>query len=342
MILIIFLLLIVKTSSQLCTCAVDSQIISPWTYPLSSENTPKCDLRMSMNCRHSIMWTYYLQNLKNNKISIMISINKINNCTNYICNSNSFFFYSDRKKTIQDLGTTLIKTGDWYNSKTLFGSVSRNTLYGNPYLFINYKNLSFKIYDNKGMFPQGNMGFVRSGENLCSTAYSCSFLNTKFYNGIGYGEYVHGSVDNNEEIPYWICFYLHFIDNHVNICADPINKKYARIHILLSNGTYVQDQSESIYHSLIPNILWKSNKSKKIYFIDWNIKINMLKIEIHAKPTIKNSEFCINKICFWIGTTNLFINKYKVGIGITEIFNFTKPISKKELFSKFVNKNYNL
>jgi hypothetical protein len=338
MILFLFFLLFVKSNSQLCTCAVEtnSHYNSPWTHPLGSESTPKCDLRMSMNCRHSIMWTYYLQNNFQNKISVMISVNSIDNCTDTYCISNSFFFFSNRYTTFTDIGETIIKNGDWYFSNTFSGNVSRMTLYNNPYLFINYKNLSLKIFDNYGMFPQGNMGFVKSGNHICSTAYSCSLLNTKFKYGIGYGEYVHGTIDENEKIPYWTCFYLHFQNNHVNICADPKNKKYARIHILLSNNTYLQEQNESVYNSLVPNIFWKSPKSKQIYYIDWTINISILNIVIHAKPTIKNSEFCIKDNCFWIGTTNLYINNYKVGIGITEIFNFTIPTSKKKLFNKFV------
>jgi hypothetical protein len=170
MLILLLFLLFINVNSQLCTCAVNSSVNSPWVYPWGSENTPKCDIRMSMNCRHSIMWTYYLQNIDNNKISIMISINKINNCTNNLCIANSFFFYSDRINTYQDIGITYVKTGDWYFSKTLLGNVSRLTLYGNPFLFINYKNFSLKIYDNKGMYPQGNFGFVRSGNDTCSTA----------------------------------------------------------------------------------------------------------------------------------------------------------------------------
>jgi hypothetical protein len=338
MILLLLLLLLINCNGQLCTCAVDSykSFNSPWTYPWGSENTPKCDIRMSMDCRHSIMWTYYLQNVFPNKISVMISINSIDNCTNNICSSNSFFFYSDRTNTYKDIGKTIIKTGDWYNSNTFFGNVSRITLYNNPFLFIRYKKLSLKIFDNYGMFPQGNMGFVRSGNYICSTAYSCSILYTKFNNGIGYGEYVHGTIDQSEEVPYWTCFYLHFQNNHVNICADPVNKKYARIHILLANNTYLEEQNEFIYYSLIPNLSWRSPHSKQIYFIDWTININLLNIVIHAIPTIKNSEFCIKDDCFWIGTTDLYINNYKVGIGITEIFNFTNPTSKKKLFNKFI------
>ena len=81
--LILFVLSIIGSNSQLCTCAVESNshYNSPWTYPFGSETTPKCDLRMSMNCRHSIMWTYYLQNNFLNKISIMISVNSIDKCT---------------------------------------------------------------------------------------------------------------------------------------------------------------------------------------------------------------------------------------------------------------------
>ena len=107
-------------------------------------------------------------------------------------------------------------------------------------------------------------------------------LHTKLKNGIGYGEYVHGSIDKNEKIPYWTCFYLHFMASHVNICADPINKKYSRIHILLSNNSYIQDKGEHIFNSLIPNKYYKS-KSNKIYYIDWNIEIQAVLTNILEK-----------------------------------------------------------
>ena len=55
------------------------------------------------------MWTYYLQNNFQNKISIMISVNSINNCTDTFCISNSFFFFSDRINTFTDIGKTIIK-----------------------------------------------------------------------------------------------------------------------------------------------------------------------------------------------------------------------------------------
>lgn len=336
-ILIFFLLLLSNVNAQLCTCAVDSlnSNISRWTLPWGSEPTPKCDLRMSMDCRHSIMWTYYLQNNYPNNISILISINRIDNCTEDRCISNSFFFFANRTIKIIDLGKTLINTGDWYISNTFLGSVSRYTLYGNPYLYINHKNVSLKIYDNKGMFPQGKYGYVRSGKHKCSTAYSCSMLSTKFDNGFGYGEYVHGSIDKSEKLPYWVCFYLHLQNYDISICGDPVNKEYARMHILMSNGTYFDYQDKSIYDGLVRNTYWKSNISEQIYYIDWSINIIPLHIKIHAVPTIKNSEFCIQKNCFWIGTTNLYINNNKVGLGITEVFNFTKPTTKKELFYSF-------
>ena len=334
---LLLFLIVSNANSQLCTCAVDSihGNISPWTYPWSSEPTPKCDLSMSMNCRHNIMWTYYLQNNYPNNISVLISINSIKNCTELLCESNSFFFYGDRSKQIINIGQTIIHTGDWFLSQTIGGIVTRKTLYDMPYLYIKYSNLSLKIYDNKGMFPQGNMGFIKSGKKKCSTAYSCSFLSTKFVNGIGYGEYVHGSIDENEKVPFWMCFYLHFQGNHINICADPTNKKYARIHILLSNNTYLDEQNENVYNTLTPNYFWKSPTSKQIYYIDWTINITSLNIIIHSVPTILDSEFCIKNNCFWIGTTDLYINNNKVGIGITEVFNFTHPTTKKKLFNSF-------
>ena len=185
------------------------------------------------------------------------------------------------------------------------------------------------------MFPQGNMGFVKSGSHICSTAYSCPYL-IQNLNMVLVMVNMFMVLLMKMKNPLLDRFYLHFQNNHINICADPVNKKYARIHILLSNNTYLQEQNESIYNSLIPNIFWKSPKSKQIYYIDWTLNISILNIVIHAKPTIKDSEFCIKDNCFWIGTTNLYINNYKVGIGITEIFNFTIPTSKKKLFNKFV------
>ena len=145
-ILIILLLFLGEVSAQLCTCAVDSfnGNISRWTLPFGSEPTPKCDLRMSMDCRHSIMWTYYLQNNYPNNISILISINKIDSCTENRCIGDSFFFFANKTINLIDLGKTFINTGDWYNSNTFLGSVSRYTLYGNPFLFINHQNISLK------------------------------------------------------------------------------------------------------------------------------------------------------------------------------------------------------
>ena len=158
------------------------------------------------------------------------------------------------------------------------------------------------------------------------------FGNSKF-GGIGYGEYVHGSIDTREKVPYWSCFYLHFSNYDLNMCGDPVNSEYARIHLLYPNNTYYELQDQIVFTWMKPLRSWNSIKSNNTYFIEWEISIPILNIKLNAIPTIDNSEFCIFNNCFWIGTTNLYINNFKIGIGITEIFNFTKPINRIEFFS---------
>jgi hypothetical protein len=322
---------------QQCTCSIDQNTSSIWTLPWDTESTPKCDLRMSVNCRHQVSWVYYLQNMKDHNVSVLININTIKDCSQLQCQTKNLFYFANKTYQLLEFGSQQWNTGDWYSSKTNNTAIERNTLFGSSYLDLQMFGDNLKIYDNRGMYPQGHYGFVRSGNDLCSTAYSCSLLSTKLTNGIGYGEYVHGSIGQKEKVPYWMCFYLHFEGNDIQICADPINEQYARLHAVLKNNSFIHLQNKDVYQMLQPVRRWKSERSGNEYIIEWDIDLVVLNLKIRLKPVSDNSEFCILNNCFWIGS-HYIINKGNIiGEGITEIFNFTHfSNSKKNFFYNLV------
>lgn len=344
LLLIIYLLALITNNSyaQQCTCSIDQNASSIWTLPWGTESTPKCDLRMSINCRHQISWVYYLQNMKDHNVSLLININTVQDCSQYQCKIKNLFYFANKTYHLLEFGSQNWNTGDWYSSQTNNTLIKRETLFGLPYLSLTMFEQENKIYDNRGMFPQGNYGFVRSGNEVCSTAYSCSLLSTKLSNGIGYGEYVHGSIGQQEKVPYWMCFYLHFEENDIQICADPINEQYARLHAVLKNNSFVHLQNKGVYQMLQPVRRWKSENSGNEYIIEWDINLAVLNLTIRLKPVSDNSEFCMLNNCFWIGS-HYIINKGKViGEGITEIFNFTHfRNSKKNFFYNLVENGNN-
>ena len=333
LLIIYFLVLIIHLgNAQQCTCSIDQNATSIWTLPWGTESTPKCDLRMSINCRHQISWVYYLQNLKDHNVSVLININSIQACSQYQCRTKNLFYFANKTHHLIEFGSQNWNTGDWYFSHTNNTEIERNTLFGKPYLNLKMFDEHLKIYDNRGMFPQGHDGFVRSGNDLCSTSYSCSLLSTQFKDGIGYGEYVHGSIGKNEKVPYWMCFYLHFEGNDIQICADPINEQYARLHAVLKNNSFIHLQNKDVYHMLQPVRRWKSNLSGNEYIVEWDIDLVILNLKIRLKPISDNSEFCILNNCFWIGSHYIMDQDTIIGKGITEVFNFTHSSTSKSDF----------
>jgi hypothetical protein len=236
-----------------CRCA---------TKPLGNQ----CDNNMLINCEWGFQWIYYLQNIyyDNNGICITIPLEIIGYVLPISCQALQNTCYAigmiQYSYGIDDPSNKITRKSDRkiglisYKPESPFSITLKDEFKSSWSIKrdnINPKSLKiilpigeYTIQDGRGLYPQGarNDGFVKSGPNLCDTAYSCSYLRTiiKQKNnkiGIGYGEFVKGTfppkksqnlccthrkaniiksllinknTDTNKNILNWHCFYLHF------------------------------------------------------------------------------------------------------------------------------------
>ena len=226
------------SAAEPCICAVDpwSSTTLPWSraalVPLqtaATPSTPRCDLAFQMTCEFTYQWIYYLQDVCAAsdpecasplplQIIGMALIPACNLGASKLCVAEAFIQWSYGVSPTKRLGGAraggaLVKTGHAFSltlaekgapSWTIVRDAARGVLAVNL-TTDDGAPLRFEIADDRGMSPQGNDGYVKSGFGACDTAYSCSFLRTTLRQvdaatpaaaarGVGYGEWVHGTM----------------------------------------------------------------------------------------------------------------------------------------------------
>jgi len=234
----ILLYVVALSAAEPCICAVDpwSSTTLPWSraalVPLqtaATPSTPRCDLAFQMTCEFTYQWIYYLQDVCAAsdpecasplplQIIGMALIPACNLGASKLCVAEAFIQWSYGVSPTKRLGGAraggaLVKTGHAFSltlaekgapSWTIVRDAARGVLAVNL-TTDDGAPLRFEIADDRGMSPQGNDGYVKSGFGACDTAYSCSFLRTTLrqvdaatpdaaVRGVGYGEWVHGTM----------------------------------------------------------------------------------------------------------------------------------------------------
>ena len=205
-----------NTNAHSCNCAY-------------KPNKNMCDNEMKISCDYGFQWIYYLQNIYNHEygtvpFEIIGYILPTCNIHKYKCYAMGIIQYSygygNNRKSQKIINPILFDISIPFSLEL----THKNQIYSiyryNDSLIVKFPNIGeFVIFDGRGLYPQGknSFGYVKSGSDVCDTAYSCSYIQTKIFSmnkqiGIGYGEFVKGTFmknnRNNKNLINWHCFYF--------------------------------------------------------------------------------------------------------------------------------------
>jgi hypothetical protein len=254
------------------------------------------------------------------------------------CNSlenNNIFGYIDIKSSLDGINNNyqFATTGSFdinyhYIDKNQEWTITRT----NNRFTINVKSkndtLIIVIGDGRGIYPQGDKGFSRSGPNKCDTAYAYSLLRTMIYgvyknmafNGLGYGEHVIGTMKT--EIPVyngWHCHYIHDMQKmeDYQICiSDRIDNKVD----IYQRGLALNIQ-KNLFELDMNNIFTEGFGNFNTFKVDWNISIEYdnIKRVYSLSPTFEDQRREVFGFQIWEG---FVMGKLAPGIiGINELVN---------------------
>lgn len=208
-----------------------------------------------------------------------------------------------------------------------------------------FPKFTLEMGDQESFTLQGKNhdGYVQgSFDPNCDGSYSASVLRTfttgfmetseyprSFMLGLGYGEHVLTSISTPKHItrnlynPYfgWVCHYIHWNDNSLQLCEGSINLKETKHGILRYNNK--SHWLDYIDFQMFGNNKWEG------FDLEWEIYVNYLfnKFNIVTYPSWKNqtTDYFGNKA--WIGQIEGTISEPNGAfplLGFTEIVRITK------------------
>ena len=282
--------------------------------------------RFPMYSNYSYQWIYYLLNDGISTNNVLFVIKESNNN----CNSSTDSYYYKLVHRNLELNTSiswndkLVSTsGDGENFGIYMPSIESLLMRIDNLTYIKGNNYSLTIHDELGIYPQGENGLVHNGKYLCQTSYSYSLpkvnysfnYDNKVYTGIGYGEYISGSMFNYpSEYSGWHCHYLHLTNYSCMLCNSyPINgtiDKYAR-------GMFIKYDTLDRTWLTYKDFKFENTKIYEGYKIGWDVELPQLDLSLHLNPVIDNQFITYPVTTAWQGTIE--ISGSEIGVGFTEI-----------------------
>jgi predicted secreted hydrolase len=173
------------------------------------------------------------------------------------------------------------------------------------YMIITYDDIYLKVFDGRGIVPQGDDGLSISGPYPCDTAFAWSYprlavigiINSDSVSGFGYGEHVAGTR-KLEKVIYsgWHCHYLHHKTKlyDVHLCQS---NRYDKKTDIYGRGFIMNERDEIIKLDYRNMEFISSNPvlpPLNNYPMDWLIKLNyndsnkIVKDELQFDSTFTN------------------------------------------------------
>ena len=311
--MLLFLLSVLLVLTNACDCITSLEGITNYS------NFP-------MYSNYSYQWMYYLLNdgVTSNTMLFLLK-NSNNNCNS----TTDTYYYRLFHRNLKH--NTFIEWEDTLNSNSVNGdnfgvympSIQSLAVRIPNVTYIRGSNYSLTIKDGLGIYPQGTNGFVYNGEWPCQTSYSYSLPKVEYvfnynntdYSGIGYGEYISGSLmQYPKEYSGWHCHYIHITNYSGMICSsykingaiDPYGK-----------GLFIHNDTLERTWLVYTDFSMQDTLSYKGYKIGWSIQIPILNISLQLTPVLQDQFISYAFTTAWQGTIQ--INGSHEGIGFSEI-----------------------